>query len=74
MSILLYVEAKLSPALLDRVVHIANVAGAELTSLWKIDSGSWPATNSIDDHDVTIATRSDLEAGKPTSPSPRRTA
>ena len=30
-SILLYVDAELDPALLDRVVHIANVAGAELT-------------------------------------------
>ena len=30
-SILLYVDAELDPAVLDRVVHIASVAGAKLT-------------------------------------------
>ena len=83
-SILLYVDAELDPAILDRIVHIARTVGAKLTLAAVVEParsqvlftrGSLDldeverllvedrqrqlneASNSIDTHDVTIATR-----------------
>jgi len=83
-SILLYADAELDPALLDRVVHIAKVVGAKLTlaavvesaqsqvclTMGSLDLGEVEhlliedrqrqldeAVSSIDNPDVTIATR-----------------